>query len=628
MSGPPPPPPPPHGENPKTTAGGGPNLPSGKYDIFIIPEHSAGSGFLYLPSLKPQWNSFIAGVACTLAVVVMGNSLAPALRAWWASFQGIGNMGVFLLMVAIGLGAWSLGRQGVDGPGGSTPGSGQTPRGGGSDWSAGGGFGGANGNAQPPPNAGPPPHQHAPPPPPPPPPPQPETPRPERPQPSWQSGQTRAETPKTNTPKGAWEKAREETRQQKRREEAARRLRELREREAREREAREKDARERKEAQEKARLEKEKSLKEAREKLEREMHEKTLREAREREAREREERLKKEQEDSRKGSTYAYSAVGEKTNMWPNGKPPAASTAPPPAASSTKPPPQPTAKTYVDTEEDAYSFRPYDKPKKPPVRKKSVSDFSETSWAPSASTARTSPPPSIVIRATPASQLVSGVGTVTDGLILRITSAGLFVDDDVRGVAQREWDVKAWTLKLIEVWCPTHVLASASASAPGAAPANHPFFKSMPGMARSRAAERNVPKTFTGDDAVAYLDELGSACEGGCRLGAASKSSGSSAASSSFASARSSAAASSVSDNSNATDKTGEWTAKGLHLMRATIRDQEGKRYLFVIGEEESWKIAKGLQTLRGGTQVRALGVSSFSAIETKNILETLGWGG
>src|SRR5213078_4093472 len=88
------------------------------------------------------------------------------------------------------------------------------------------------------------------------------------------------------------------------------------------------------------------------------------------------------------------------------------------------------------------------------------------------STSRTTPPPShrgpyttkdpdkIVIKAvysfnnafmkTPTSQLVSGVGSVTDGLILRITTEGLFIDDDVRGVPQREWDVKAWTMKLVE----------------------------------------------------------------------------------------------------------------------------------------------------------------------------------
>jgi hypothetical protein len=214
---------------------------------------------------------------------------------------------------------------------------------------------------------------------------------------------------------------------------------------------------------------------------------------------------------------------------------------------------------------------------------------------------------------TPASQLISGIGTVTDGLILRITSAGLFVDDDVRGVAQREWDVKAWTLKQVEVWCPTHLLSASASNTSGPIPTSHPFFKTVPGAAR-RAAERGTPKTYTGDDAVSYLDELGRACQGTCRLGLSG-------------SAKSARAASSVSGNSNSNDKTAEWAAKGLHLLRATIRDQEGKRYLFVISEEESWKIAKGLQNLRGGTQVRALGVANFSTIEAKALLETLGWG-
>jgi hypothetical protein len=51
----------------------------------------------------------------------------------------------------------------------------------------------------------------------------------------------------------------------------------------------------------------------------------------------------------------------------------------------------------------------------------------------------------------PVAQLVSSVGKVTDGLILKIQSEGLFIDDDVRSIPQREWDVKAWTLKSVEV---------------------------------------------------------------------------------------------------------------------------------------------------------------------------------
>jgi hypothetical protein len=515
---------------------------------------------------------------------------------------------------------------------------------------------------------------------------------------SWQQSQGHEQHRRQQEiPKGSWEKAREEIRrreeerkakeaEQRRKEEAARRLRELREREAREREQREKEARERgarenelrerkereireqreKEQREKERLEREireKLERETREKVERELREKAEREAKERETKEREERVRrearereaKEREDQRrkeeeeknfrKGSTYAYSSVGERTSMWPNGKPPA--TSPQPAAAkaaspsplSPKKPAAPTAKSNLGTDqESSYSYRPYDKPRKP-VHKKSVSDFSESSWAPSQSTARTTPPPSerppyttkdpdkIVIKAvygfvnqfakTPASQLISGVGSVTDGLILRITTEGLFIDDDVRGVAQREWDVKAWTLKLVEVWCPSHVLASANAAqkTPGAQPINHPFFGTMPS-----ASHRGAPKPLTGDAADAYLVEVLSACKDTCRLGL------SSASASASASSAASFVSGSAASKSNDIDKTGEWTSKGLHLLRATVRDQEGKRFLFVLSEGESWKVAVGLQRLRRGTQVRALGVSSFSAVEAKSLLETLGW--
>ena len=76
---PPPPPPPPHGANPRPAGG----LPDGNYDIFIIPPHSAGGGFLYLPSLQPHRNSFIAGIFCTLAAVGIGMIVLPVVIAWF-----------------------------------------------------------------------------------------------------------------------------------------------------------------------------------------------------------------------------------------------------------------------------------------------------------------------------------------------------------------------------------------------------------------------------------------------------------------------------------------------------------------------------------------------------------------
>ncbi|KAK4240590.1 hypothetical protein C8A03DRAFT_31295 [Achaetomium macrosporum] len=749
----PPPPPPPHGENPRTTAGGS-GLPPGKYDIFIIPEHSAGSGFLYLPSLKPQWNSFAAGVVSTLAVVIMSNLASPMVVSMFSSPDRMWSLLWVTLVACVGIAAFLLGRHQTE-PSGPRNGEGNGP--GGQQKPGGGDYGGANSwRYNPPPQNGPSPNQA--PPPPPPPPPQHETPRgggggpyqswqeqprqqpqPEpqpqpqpqpqaqpppppppqsEPEPQPKPQEPKREEPKQEPkpqpkpapepkqrpqspqptsakteapPKGAWEKAREEIRRReeerkakeaeaKKKEETARRLRELREREARERERREREARERelkeKLRQEQEAREKERLERELREKIERELREKAEQEAKEREAREREARereaklkeearkreeerakaekerqaarererkereeraarLRKEQEEKekneRKGTAYAYSSVGEKTSMWPNGKPPsvapsqAASTPPPSkpapsqaAPSPTKPassPTKSTASASATGTEDIYSYRPYDTPKKPTARKKSVSDFSESSWAPSHSTARTTPPPStrgpyttndpqkIVIKAvygylnqfskTPASQLISGVGPVTDGLILRITSAGLFVDDDVRGVAQREWDIKAWTLKLVEVWCPVHAVTAQAGNTPGSVPTNHPFFKTMPQSAR-RGAERGATKTMLGEEAVAYIDEFGRTCSGTCRKGLPA----------------------------------GSVKGEGLHLLRATIRDQEGKRYLFVVGEEEAWKIAGGLAALRGSSQVRALGVAGFSSLESKTLLDTLGWGG
>ena len=601
-----PPPPPPHGEVPKSSG-----LPPGKYDIFIIPPHSSGSGFLYLPSLQPNVNSFAAGFASALIMVAIGSMLAPAFQAWWYSVKGSGGMGMLMIMMAIGLGAWALGRTQTDGgpgPGGGGP----SPDGGGTQYNthssgyAGGtpGTGGAPGSG----SAG-------------------------GPKPTWQRTNPAPGTSgaATGAAQGAWEKAREETK----------------------------------------RKEEERKAKEA-EKKRKEDLEKRLKEAREKEAREREEREKKEKEGGSrpKGSTYAYSAVGEKTNPWPRGQPatPAARSQP---SSPTKRPPPPTAKTYLGTEDDAYSYRPYDKPKKPMHKKSHSSLYSESSYAASQSTSRTTPPPSqrgpyttkdpdkIVIKAvyafnnaflkTPTSQLVSGIGSVTDGLILRITTEGLFIDDDVRGVPQREWDVKAWTMKLVEVWCPSFSQGpagnSASPSARTASPLKHSSKQSP--VRRLWGLDKDKPATSEETDAL--LIDMLQICKDNCRLRAASSSAYSAPSSSAYSASSASSydERSSVSDSAygtsvgssspsrdkRRTDKhgvsfqTGELKSARLHVLRASIRDQEGKKYVFVITEEESWKVAVGLQRLRKGTQVRALGVSGMSSSDARGTLEHLGWG-
>lgn len=184
------------------------------------------------------------------------------------------------------------------------------------------------------------------------------------------------------------------------------------------------------------------------------------------------------------------------------------------------------------------------------------------------------------------------MGSVTDGLVLRITTEGLFIDDDVRGVPQREWDVKAWTLRLVEVWCPhLHALGASSGSTPVTRTSG--FF-----------GKKGGTKAPSNEESEEFLKSFMCSCKWTV----------------------SGRAGSSLEDKSDSRASSQSGESKGLHVLRANIRDLEGKRYVFVLQEEEGWKVAVGLQRLRRGTQVRALGVSGMSANETKGILENLGW--
>ena len=561
---PPPPPPPPHGN----TAGNRNGLPDGHYDIFVIPPHSSGAGFLYLPSLQPNRNSFLAGVASTVLAYVFWVSVVPTLKEWFQSIVAGGGVSVIVLCMAVGIGCWAFGK---------TQAEFQMPRGGG----AGGGSGpypmggtaaGPNPGVPPQPQPQPQPQPHPQPQPQPQyaPPPEPRPP----PKPTWQ--RSNPSTANAGAGKGGWEKAREEARKK---EEERKKLEELRKRrddEEKERvKQREKDARER----------------EAREKREKE-----ARERREKEAREARERREKEREKEREEREKERERERERERP----------------ASPTKNHHHPTAKTATD--DDTYSFRPYDNPKRSAPKTATASSiYSESSYAPSQSTSRTTPPPSrrgpyrckdpdkIVLKAVysfnnvftkaPIAQLVSGVGSVTDGLILRITTEGLFIDDDVRGVPQREWDVKAWTLKLVEVWCPhLHALGASS----GSTPVSFRTATAPPGTFGKKWAS----KAPTAEESDAFVDACTRACKPYIPLR-------------------------NRSDLGNSS-QTGEH--KGLHVLRASIRDQEGKRYVFVLQEEEGWKVAVGLQRLRRGTQVRALGVSGMAGNEAKAMLENMGW--
>ena len=564
----PPPPPPPHGANAHGRSGG---LPDGKYDIFVIPPSSAGSGFLYLPSLQTQRNSFLAGVACTATVFFIWSILVPAVKDWFRNLTNGSGSGIFVLAIAIGVMGWAWGKTQAEGPGTAGAGRGTFPGG-----QTGSGAGSAGFNTAP----GGPGSQS---------------------RPSWQRSTPQANTKAgTTNAKTSWEKAREETRKK-------------------EEERRKTD-----------------ELKKKREELEKERQKQREKDAKEREERER--KAKEEREHKAKEATKT------KENSPP------------------KRPPFPTA--HTEQEDDAYSFRPYDRPKKPVHKANSAASmYSESSYAASQTTAKTTPPPEtrgpyttkdpdkIIIKAvymfnnafmrTPVSQLISGQGAVTDGLILRITTEGLFIDDDVRGVAQREWDIKAWTMKLAEVWCPRlKPLPVPQTQTPLTKPTFSPF------ASPANAAARHFGLySLSQMDSTSFMTELIGACVPSCCVGASFTSTA----------AQRGTTPSTISPAStldtlqnplphrffphqpqekriptNSTLRRPDKQStelSGLHILRASIRDQEGKKYVFVLGQSEGWKVAVGLQRLRRGTQVRALGVSGLPANEAKVLVDGLGWG-
>lgn len=725
----PPPPPPPHGENPHTTEGEyrkSSDLPPGNYDIFVVPPHSAGAGFLYLPSLQTNRNSFLAGAASTLLLVMVWSLVSPAVKTFYiATAAANGSTNTIMMMVValgVGLAGWAFGmsQSKADGffgggfPGGSGPGAGgsnangqsnanfngQRGQSGGSGQQQsgsgqqrqqyGGNYNGGNQYAGNQNNQG---HAES------------DT-KPdkedekekerererEREQEKERERKEREEREKEKEREREREREREKERERERarakekeKEEAAERERQREREEAkrkedlrrkmeefkrkREAEAKEKQRKAEREAMEKELKERREQLeremaaakaaaeKEARERLEKELaetrakHEKEAAEAKaeaerlaaeakaetDRVAREAKEKAAKEaaeKEAAAKAAAqkeamakfaalkeaaakrYAEKKAQEAKEKAANTSKPAATAASAtsaPRTPSPKKPPFPTARTTVE-EDDAYSFRPYDRPRRPYGGASGSSAYSESSYAPSQSTARTTPPPSqrsaystkdpdkIVIQGvyqfnnafmkTPVAQLVSGQGMVTDGLVLRITTEGLFVDDDLRGVGQREWDVKAWTLKLTEVWCPQMGVPATKGS-------SNPF--------SFRRGAHSVP---TNEESDAFLSQLLKVCKNTCRL-----------ASPSACFARS-ATASGINDGVRAPQS----EFRGLHVLRASIRDQEGKRYVFVLQDTEAWKVAIGLQRLRGGALVRNLGVTHLPVPDCKSTLGGLGY--
>lgn len=62
-----------------------------------------------------------------------------------------------------------------------------------------------------------------------------------------------------------------------------------------------------------------------------------------------------------------------------------------------------------------------------------------------------------------------------------------------------------------------------------------------------------------------------------------------------------------------------------MHVLRATVRDVENKRYVFVVEDSEAWKVALGLQRLKKGSQVRSMASAGMKEGEVARVLNTVG---
>jgi hypothetical protein len=162
-----------------------------------------------------------------------------------------------------------------------------------------------------------------------------------------------------------------------------------------------------------------------------------------------------------------------------------------------------------------------------------------------------------------------------------MTTEGLFIDDVIRKQPQREWDVKAWSVKLIEVFCPRYSPPPPSTSSKS---------KSSNPVRKLFGDKDNGDKEPTEEEMNSIVDGLQRCCYRDCfQL------------------------------------KRGGNLVNGTHVVRASIRDAEGTKYVFLVDEDEGWKISEGMRRLRGGSLARGLIVEVMGREEAGRIIKAAG---
>jgi len=154
---------------------------------------------------------------------------------------------------------------------------------------------------------------------------------------------------------------------------------------------------------------------------------------------------------------------------------------------------------------------------------------------------------------------------LSEGLILRISHDGLFIDDDVRGVHQKEWDIKVSMLKSVEIYCPNFT----STPLP-------PLDRKKSRLRRTNSRDSILTSASNHEDDASelFLDELICSCLSVCQC-------------------------------AGPQPKQQNLTAPAqkqpliTHVLRAELRN--GRKFVFLIEGDEGWKLGVGMQRMRKG---------------------------
>ncbi|KAF8458307.1 hypothetical protein BGX38DRAFT_1256543 [Terfezia claveryi] len=154
---------------------------------------------------------------------------------------------------------------------------------------------------------------------------------------------------------------------------------------------------------------------------------------------------------------------------------------------------------------------------------------------------------------------------LSEGLILRISHDGLFIDDDVRGVHQKEWDIKVPMLKSIEIYCPNFT----STPSP-------PLDRKKSRLRRTNSRDSILTSASNNEEDLSevFLDELICSCLSMCQC---------------------------VGPQPKQQNLTAPAQKKPLitHVLRAELRN--GRKFVYLIEGDEGWKLGVGMQRIRKG---------------------------